>query len=96
VETATAIAVSAPNAVAATVVLAGWLELATVLEAQRRWPNAGFDHRRRLADLDHVRMVIDLHRVAYPLDSVRFRPEPVRRRPPREPERRRGIHTTAS
>jgi hypothetical protein len=77
VDTATAIAIAAPNAVAATAIVGGWRQHSKALEAQRELAEAGFDNQRRLTDLDNVRTVLDdaavmLHRDAYALDRVRF------------------------
>jgi len=64
-DAATAIAIAAPNAVAATAIVLGWLQ-----------HRGRLDQDRRLIDLDNVRDVLDeaalaLHRVAYVLDDVR-------------------------
>jgi hypothetical protein len=77
VDAATAIAIAAPNAVAATAIIVGWLQHGKALETQRELADAGFDNQRNLADLDNVRIALDdaavtLNRVAYALDSVRL------------------------
>lgn len=63
--TATTIAIIAPNVVAATAIIVGWLQHDKSLGMQRK-----------LADLDNVRSVLDdaavaLHNVTYALDSAR-------------------------
>jgi hypothetical protein len=65
VDTATAIAIAAPNAVAATAIIVGWLQ-----------HGRGLNQAQRLIDLGEVRGVLDesavlLHRMALVLDELR-------------------------